>query len=84
MKKGTDLQELYDMFFAIVQQKNMSPSYIYSLIKPAIAKNYRQFRQKLKIVLTDNEQFEGYFTEEIDYDILECLALQMVIKIITF
>lgn len=76
---GTDLQELFDSFYVIVPRQEAIPSYVMALIKPALSKVYKQFKHSYKFVVTDKEECEGYFIDELDIDELQLIALQMAI-----
>lgn len=76
---GTNLQDIFDSFYLKIPREDATPSYVFALIKPALAKVYKQFSHNIKFIVTDSEEFEGYFVDELYLDEVELLTLQMAI-----
>ncbi len=75
----TDLQLLYDRFQTKVDEDlTDKESLIFSLVDVAIAKSYKNTKHKLDYVLTDPEEYEGYFIDDLSKDEIELLALWML------
>jgi hypothetical protein len=76
---GTPLDDVYRNFFARVDE-NMSgkESLVYAIFIIAISKARKNVRHSLSYTLTDDEKYEGYFTETLDDDEIDLLALHML------
>ncbi len=76
---GTDLQVLYDRFFSKIDEDlTGKEGQVFNLISSAIAKSYKTVRHSLEYTLTDSEEYEGCFTDNLDDDEIELLALWML------
>jgi len=76
---GTDLQVLYDRFFSKIDEDlTGKEGQVFSLLSSAIAKSYKTVRHSLGHTLTDSDEYEGYFADNLDDDEVELLALWML------
>lgn len=77
--EGTNLQDLYDRFFSKTDEDfSFKAAQIFALVDSAIAKSYKNVNHSLDYELTDTDDFEGHFIEELDSDEIELLALWML------
>lgn len=76
---GTDLQVLYDRFFSKIDEDlTGKEGQVFSLLSSAIAKSYKTVRHSLGHTLTDSDEYEGCFADNLDDDEVELLALWML------
>lgn len=76
---GTDLQVLYDRFFSKIDEDLTGrEEQVFNLVGSAIAKSYKTVRHSLEYTLTDPEEYEGCFADNLDDDEVELLALWML------
>lgn len=76
---NTDLQVLYDRFQSKVDEDLFGKEgRIFALVDSAIAKSHKYVKRSLNYQLTDADNYEGYFEEELDTDEIELLALWML------
>lgn len=76
---GTPLDDVYRNFFARVDE-NMSgkESLVYAIFIIAISKARKNVRHSLSYTLTDDEKYEGNFSETLDDDEVDLIALHML------
>ncbi len=76
---GTSLQKLYDRFQSKVDEDLEDKEFlIFNLVDTAISKSYRNIENGLEYELTNPEEYEGNFLEDLLEDEIELLALFML------